>query len=78
MIFVTWIKKAKTAKDVLDKKAAASIAAPTLQFLQAEKQKHVCTTGLNSCWPDIAIFAIKKARTILGYIGQVLSIPHTS
>ncbi len=43
-------KKAKTAKNVLDKKAlAAGIAAPTLRFLQAEKRKHVRTTGLTSC-----------------------------
>ena len=34
------IKKAKMAKNVFDKKAAAAgIAAPALQFLQAEKQK---------------------------------------
>ena len=46
------IKKAKTAKDVLDKKAtvagipSAGTSTPTLQFLRAEKQKQVCVTGL--------------------------------
>ena len=42
------IEKAKTAKDVLDKKAlaAAGTAAPALQFLRAEKRKDVYATNL--------------------------------
>ncbi len=42
-------KKAKTAKNILDKTALTTIiAAPALQFLQAEKRKHVRTTDLTS------------------------------
>ena len=59
------IEKAKTTKDVLDKKAfIAGTAAPALQFLQTEKQKHsgICDQ------PDTpaaaaAVFAITKAKT---------------
>ncbi len=60
-------KKLKTSKNVLDKRAlAASIAAPALQFLQAEKRKHVRRIGLTSCWhnyPYITIFTKRKAKT---------------
>lgn len=60
------------AKDVLDKKTttatilATGTAAPTFQFLQVKKRKHVRTTGLTSCWlscPCVTIFMSKKAKT---------------
>ncbi len=36
------------AKNILDKKAAASISPPALQFLQEEKQKYIHITGLTN------------------------------
>lgn len=43
------IKKAKTAKNILDKRAfATSIAVLALQFLQIKKQRYVRTTGPTS------------------------------
>ncbi len=63
-------KKAKTAKNILDKRAlAAGIAAPVLRFLQVKKRKHIRTTGLtscrHSCWYiyfRITIFTSGKAK----------------
>lgn len=47
-ILAILIKKRKLIKNILDKKATASIAAFILQFLQAENQKNVYTIGLTS------------------------------
>lgn len=55
MIFA--IKKAKTAKNVLNKRAFAAV--------QAEKQKYVYTTGLTSCehsYPHVTIFKNGKVK----------------
>ena len=64
-IFV--IKKAKTAKNILDKKAiiiSISAAAIALLFLLAKKQKHIYIIGLTSCCLYITIFTIRKAKTV--------------
>lgn len=60
------MKKAKTAKNVLDKKVlAAGITVLALQFLQAEKQKHLRIIGVTSYWdncPYITIFINRKTK----------------
>lgn len=63
-IFV--IKKAKTAKNILDKKAFATgifIVTTALQFLKTKKQKHIRATGFTSCYFCLTIFAIKNMKT---------------
>ncbi len=57
------IKKAKTAKDVLDKKApAAGIATPALRFLQAEKQTQQVYTCDRPDIPTSAVSALQFLR----------------
>lgn len=64
-VIIFTIKKTKTAKNILNKKALATstfAAAPALQLLQVKKQKYVYTISLISCYLSVIIFIIRKTK----------------